>query len=125
MTGLAGQAAGQASVRGRLAPGESPALKTGEEKLIRLEGDTETTGVIKDERLKDVDFEAVGEFLNADRFRIGPIHEKSMWVWKDGHKHSISYWCEVCAIRTYTPGICMCCQEETAVDLRTGDGPGQ
>ena len=24
----------------------------------------------------------------------------------------------VCSIRTYTPGICYCCQDETALDLR-------
>ena len=30
----------------------------------------------------------------------------------------VSYWCEVCSIRTFTPGVCMCCQDETAVDLK-------
>jgi len=125
MTSFAAFAAEKTSVRGTLMPGKDPALKTGDGKLIYLEGDVETTGVIKDERLKGMDFEAMGEFLAADRFRIGPIHLKSMWVWKGGHKHFISYWCELCAIRTYTPGICMCCQQETSLDLRTGDEPGQ
>jgi hypothetical protein len=35
----------------------------------------------------------------------------------------VTYWCEVCAIRTYTPGECMCCQENTELDLRDPDLP--
>ena len=40
-----------------------------------------------------------------------------MLVHRDGKKYTISYWCPVCSIRTYTPGKCMCCQEETHLDL--------
>lgn len=112
------------SIRGTLEPGDTPVLRTTGGKRIPLEGDAETTGVLKDERLKGADFEAAGEFLDSGRFRVGPIHKKSMWIWKDDQRLMITYWCEVCSIRTYTPGICMCCQEETVVDLRTGDEPG-
>ena len=40
---------------------------------------------------------------------------------KDGHVKVITYWCDVCSIRTYTPGPCWCCQKETLLDLRDPD----
>jgi hypothetical protein len=33
----------------------------------------------------------------------------------------VTYWCAVCAIRTFTPGICWCCREETELDLLEPD----
>jgi hypothetical protein len=86
-------------------------------KTVYLEGDEDTTKVIQDARLTGADFEAAGEFVQPDRFRIGPIHKKSMWVYRHGHRRLITYWCSVCSIRSYTPGICWCCQEETELDL--------
>jgi hypothetical protein len=108
------------TIRGELTASEGgkPAIETADGKSILLEGDADTAGVIRDARLHSADVELTGEFIQPGQFRIGPIHKKSMWVWKEGEKHSISYWCEVCAIRTYTPGICMCCQEETELQLR-------
>ena len=35
----------------------------------------------------------------------------------------VTYWCEVCAIRSYTPGLCVCCRDETTLDLRDPDQP--
>lgn len=86
--------------------------------MVILEGDGPTLGVVRDPRLAGRDFEAVGRREGADRFVIGPIHTKSMFIHRDGKKLYITYWCELCAIRTYTPGVCACCQEETALDLR-------
>jgi len=109
-----------AIIRGRLAqdPTQPPALVTSEGKRIQLEGDEPTVAVLRDERLANEDFEAAGEFTGADRFRIGPIHERSMFLRRNGKLMQITYWCDVCAIRTYSPGKCQCCQEETALDPR-------
>ena len=117
---VSGLGAAEEEIRGSLAlaPDGSPAVKLADGRLVRLEGDKDTVGVIADERLRGTDFEAVGEFLEPGLFRIGPIHKKSMWIHRNGRRHSISYWCEVCSIRSYTPGICWCCQEETELDLR-------
>ena len=52
---------------------------------------------------------------------VDPMHTKAMFVYKDGKKSRITYWCDLCSIRTYTPGICMCCQQETQLDLRDPD----
>jgi hypothetical protein len=112
-----------ASVRGRLEPGKTPVLETGQGKRIRLLGDKPTIHVLHDERLKGADFEVVGRFKAPDEFQIDPIHKRAMFVHKAGQKLMISYWCDVCSIRTYEPGICMCCQEETALDLKESFDP--
>jgi len=78
-------------------------------------------GVLKDPRLSGVELEALGRFKAEKLFEIGPIHTRSMFVHRDGRRLFISYWCELCSIRTYTPGICWCCQQDTALDLREKD----
>jgi hypothetical protein len=63
--------------------------------------------VLNDKRLAGFDLEAKGRFT-------GPVH-------KDGHVKVITYWCDVCSIRTYTPGPCRCGQKEPLLDLRDPD----
>jgi hypothetical protein len=110
------------ALRGKLAsaPDGKPALKTADGKLIPLTGDEDTIGVLKDQRLAGADFEVIGAFA-GDQFKVNPIHTRAMFVHKDGKRLMVTYWCDVCAIRTYTPGICWCCREETALDLREPD----
>jgi hypothetical protein len=109
-----------ASIRGKLivGPDSRPALQTTDGRIIFLTGDEPSTGVIKDKRVIGRDFEAAGRQTSPTEFAIGPIHLQSMFVYENGQRLFVTYWCEVCAIRTYTPGKCWCCQEETALDLR-------
>ncbi len=109
-----------AAVRGRLTQpgGKPPILETPDHKFIPLDGDAATLGVLRDKRLAEADLEALGQPSPGGVFQVGPIHTKAMFVHKDGNRLLITYWCDVCSIRTYTPGICWCCQEETALDLR-------
>ena len=72
---------------------------------------TSTKGVLNDKRLAGFDLEAKGHFTGPDQFLVDPIHTKAMFVHKDGHIKVITYWCDVCSIRTYTPGPCWCCPE--------------
>jgi hypothetical protein len=112
---------GQKTVlRGRLVqdPLKPPALRTTDGKIVELLGDEATIGVLRDRRLKDDDFEVLGEFIGPAKFRVAPIHERALWVYQGGKRLVITYWCDTCGIRTYTPGICECCQEETALDPR-------
>jgi len=106
----------KASLRGRLRPG-TPAVLAIEGREVTLNGDKATLGVLADARLKDADFEVHG-VSQGDMFAVDPIHTRAMFVLKDGKRLMISYWCEVCSIRTYSPGVCMCCQDETALDLK-------
>ena len=113
------------SVRGKLtkSPDNKPALDPGDHKLISLEGDDATTAVLNDERLAGTDFEAIGHFRSPGHFVIDPITSKAMFVHKDGKRLYITYWCDVCYIRTYSPGKCVCCQKYTDLDLRETDEP--
>lgn len=110
------------TIRGKLITGKKPLLASGgggaqAQQQIALSGDEPTMGVLNDERLRDFDLELIGA-RDGDRFRIEPIHTRSMFVHKDGKRLFITYWCDVCYIRTYSPGICWCCQKETDLDLR-------
>lgn len=113
-------AEGRATVTGRLqsSTGGSVLLKTEDGRLITLEGDVSTKAVLRDPRVIKEHFEAVGEWKSADSFLIDPIHKKALFIRRDGQLLVITYWCEVCAIRTYAPGRCQCCQEDTALDPR-------
>lgn len=97
---------------------EAGVLERAGQGRIAMEGDTETSAVLRDRRLFGMNVEAVGEWAAEGRFRVEPVHERGLFVLKDGKPLVITYWCEVCAIRTYGPGKCMCCQEETQLDLR-------
>jgi hypothetical protein len=130
MSGLASLAASclaavqeNLSIRGKLTRGSDgkPALGVDSHKLIGLHGDDDTNGVLNDQRILNTDFEAVGHYTSADRFELDGIHTRAMFVHKDGKRLMITYWCDVCYIRTYTPGTCVCCQAYTDLDLRETD----
>ena len=107
------------NVRGKLTPGAKPHLAATASGPLTLTGDAGTMLVLSDQRLAGFDLEVVGEPAGEPGlFRVGPLHQRAMFVHRDGKRLMITYWCEVCSIRTFTPGVCMCCQDETAVDLR-------
>ena len=104
------------SARGRLS-GELR-LKLADGRLVALSGDAESTAVLRDERLARDEFELRGRFTAPDAFAIDPIYKRAIFVWRDGRKLVVTYWCAVCSIRAWTPGKCQCCQDEMAVDPR-------
>jgi hypothetical protein len=107
------------SIRGKLVQTDDkkPALELPGHKLIGLHGDDPTMGVLNDKRVAGTDLEAIGHFESPDHFEVDPIHLQALFVHKDGKKFQITYWCDVCYIRTYTPGPCWCCQKYTDLDL--------
>ncbi len=104
------------TLRGKLT--RPAALQASDGRQLHLTGDASTQGVIKDARVIGNELELIGTFKAPGEFEIGPIYTKSMYLLKDGKRLFITYWCEVCSIRTYTPGKCWCCQENTELDLR-------
>ena len=110
--------AGQRTIRGRLTAGPKPVLVSLEGARIALMGDKSTMLVLADPRLNGKSLEVTGDPVSELQFRVGPIHTNALRVLQDGKGMLITYWCETCAIRTFAPGVCMCCQEDTALDLR-------
>lgn len=103
------------TLRGRLAP---DGLTTTEGQMVKLDGDEPTLGVLHDKRVHGMELEITGQQSGNGAVRILPIHKQGMFVLKDGKKLFVTYWCEICSIRTYTPGVCLCCQDETQLDLK-------
>ncbi len=110
-------------LRGKLAihPGHPATLETAEHQTVQLDGDETALKVLQDKRLDGFQVEARGHFTAADRFRIDPSYTHSLLVRKDGKLKLITYWCDLCSIRAYTPGPCVCCQRETTLDLQDPD----
>lgn len=106
------------SIRGHLRqePGKTPYLETADHKQIQLAGDAPTLKVLSDSRLKDSDFEVSGHLNDPTHFEIDKIHLASLFVYRGGKRMLVSYWCDVCYIRTSSPGKCWCCQKETDLD---------
>ena len=116
---------GHEKVSGKLTqrPGQPPAVETAAHKLVTLEGDEGAMKVLNDKRLNGTELEATGHFTAPDRFVLDPNHAQTVLARKDGKLKMISYWCDVCSIRTYEPGPCWCCQAETVLQLRDPDAP--
>jgi hypothetical protein len=106
------------SIRGKLVNASEPFLLTEDGRRIAVDGDEEVRLVLRDKRLSGADFEVMGELLPEQRFTAAPIHTRPLFVHKEGKRFHVTYWCDVCAIRTNSPGICWCCREDTALDLR-------
>jgi hypothetical protein len=111
------------TLRGKLGirEGKAATLETSDHKIVTLEGDDPTLKVLADTRLNGFEVEAHGRFTAPDRFLVNPSHTHSMLVRKDGKLKLVTYWCDICSIRSYTPGPCVCCQKDTALDLRDPD----
>ena len=111
------RAAGE-SVRGKLTKtGDGkPAVKMLDNRLVELKGDDPSMLVLNDPRLANSEFEAVGHRTSPTTFEIDPIHNRAMFVYRNGKRLAVSYWCDICYIRTWSPGKCWCCQEDTRLD---------
>jgi hypothetical protein len=111
------------TIEGRLSiqPGAPATLVTADHRTIELDGDKPTRLVLHDTRIDGMHVHATGHFTAVGRFLIDPQHKRALTVHKDDGEKMITYWCDVCGIRSYTPGPCVCCQAETELDLRPID----
>ena len=106
------------AVTGRLIQtGKQPMLGTPEGRMVRVTGDEPTDKILHDARLSGRVFEAKGHATGADSFTIDPIETRPMVVVDGAKRFRVTYYCDVCSIRTYSPGPCMCCKAETRLDL--------
>ena len=109
------------TLRGKLIirAGQPPAVETSGHGRVVLNSDEANLKVLHDERINGFEMEARGHFTAPGRFEVDPQHTRSLLVRDhDGHMKMVTYWCDVCGIRAYTPGPCVCCQKNTDLDLR-------
>lgn len=107
-------------LRGRLTQGKTtPSIAIQPSgRLVNLTGDEQSVKVLSDERLSGYDIEVRGRYETPGQlFRVDPIHTKSIFAWVGDHRYFVTYYCDVCSIRTYAPGKCACCQADTRLDL--------
>jgi hypothetical protein len=107
-------------LRGKLLvrDGKPAAVETADHKVVELAGDESTGKVLADKRLNGFQVEARGHFTSPAKFAIDPFHERGLVAVDKGKVKVITYYCDVCNIRTYVPGPCACCQKETTLELR-------
>jgi len=118
--GIAADTGESVTVRGKLTvrEGKPASVETPDHKTVQLDGDDSTLKVLADDRLNGFEIQAKGKFTAPGRFTIVPIHARSLLVQEKGRLKLVTYWCDICAIRAFTPGPCACCQRETTLDLR-------
>jgi len=107
-------------LRGKLLAGKK--LEVGG-RIYALDSDKPVGLVLDDERLIDSELEVQGEPAGDGKFKIDEIHTSPLYVYVKGERLGVSYWCDICYIRTYTPGKCVCCQEYTRLDPKDPNTP--
>src|SRR3989442_80156 len=105
-----GAVASEQVLRGRLRqdPGKPPVIRTADQKTSTVSGDEFTKAQMADSKLKGREIELEGRFAGPGHFEASKI-----FTVKDGKRYKVTYWCDICSIRTHMPGRCMCCQGET------------
>jgi hypothetical protein len=88
--------------------GKPPMIVTAEKKAYTVTGDDFTKAQMGDSRLNGREIEVGGHFTSATNFEAARLY-----TLKNGKRYEITYWCDVCSIRTHMPGRCMCCQGPT------------
>jgi hypothetical protein len=108
---------GPAVLRGHLAPqsrgqeigSKQPLLFAASDgRTYRLSIDETTGGQLRDPQLADREWELVGNVQPPDGFEV-----LQNFTIKDGARHRVTYFCEICNIVSHTPGRCVCCQGPT------------
>jgi hypothetical protein len=91
------------------AGGNTFGLKADGGKIYPLKTDKSVETLNSEKRLQTREFQ-----LTLRQMNNSPVYEiiKSQFI-RGGKVYDFYYYCEVCNITTYSPGRCMCCQQET------------
>lgn len=76
-------------------------------KLYRFSETDSMITVFTDSRVRERELQITARLRETDQLEI--IKVQSL---KDAKLYDIYYFCEVCNIRAYTPGLCPCCRNE-------------
>ena len=86
------------------------AIRTGQGTLYRLSSRDKRVAMLTDVRVRSRELE-IEAWQDAD----GGLAIVHLYSVIDGRSHQPHYYCDVCAIKSYAPGLCWCCQEEFEV----------
>ena len=90
-------------------PKDTPLMfVTSDGKRVTVAGDRFSNGQLLDPRLAEREWELEGKFHPDGHFEI-----LKLFTISQGKRNRVTYWCEICYIRSHEPGRCMCCQAET------------
>jgi hypothetical protein len=89
--------------------GNALGLKVASGQIYLLKSDKSASTLVEEKRLRSKDFQ-----LTLRKSGDSDSHEivKSQFF-RDGKLYDFYYFCDVCNITTHTPGLCMCCRQET------------
>lgn len=82
-------------------------LKTGDGKLYPFLPTDTAAAAWMDERYRQRDLQITARLFPNTNF----IEIIKFQSWKNGKLHDLYYYCDVCAITTFKPGACECCQD--------------
>lgn len=84
-------------------------LKDSSGRVYPLKADKSLDTLRTEPRIQSKDFQlTLRPIQNSSLFEI--INAR---FFRDGKLYEFYYYCEVCNIKTYHPGLCMCCRQET------------
>lgn len=83
-------------------------FKTPDKKLFLFLENNLSGAIFQDKRVRDREL-VLTAWLFPNSNILDVISIKSI---KEGKLHDLYYYCVICAIRTATPGPCMCCQDD-------------
>jgi len=107
-------AADRTTVRGAVETTEDGPIYLVQESGKKLElviEEADAYHTFHDPELADRTWELEGYAQPGDKFEV-----RKLFTIKDGKRFHVTYYCEICHIVSYRPGMCMCCQED--VELR-------
>ena len=92
----------------RQVPGKPSVIELADHKTYIVSGDDFTKAQMTDPKLNGREIEIQGQLGQPGQFEA-----THLYTIKDGKRYKVTYWCDICSIRTHMPGRCMCCQGET------------
>lgn len=85
--------------------------------VVPLIKDVRSRGFFLDARFRDRPVEL--HVMRYDRFPF--VRLVDAYSINDGRRFHLEYWCDICAITTYEPGPCPCCQDPIELRERLAD----
>jgi hypothetical protein len=89
--------------------GNTLGLRAATGQIYLLKNDKSSETLLDEKRLRSRDFQlTLKKSADSDSYEI----VKSQFF-RDGKLYDFYYFCDICNITTHTPGLCMCCRQET------------